>query len=208
MTRRRRHFSAMHGSRAGKPGCTRRHLTCCRSMPRRIATPNRQRTKTPEIDRLTTTAQKSGHDSFALLAASASTQTDEVMARDFPQFDVLASLEGRDDPELIERLMPEVLLANSNIVGIYSSAAGNEGLIRFFEQQEPKHKPIVIAHELTPLSRKALASGAFDAVISQDSGHLVRSAVRVMRANSDKTPINIAQERIRIDVYLKENMPP
>jgi len=29
-----------------------------------------------------------------------------------------------------------------------------------------------------------------------------------MRANSDNMPINMAQERIRIDVYLKENMPP
>jgi len=28
-----------------------------------------------------------------------------------------------------------------------------------------------------------------------------------MRAKIDKRPINTAQERIRIDVYLKENMP-
>ncbi|MEM7615295.1 MAG: LacI family transcriptional regulator, partial [Pseudomonadota bacterium] len=41
----------------------------------------------------------------------------------------------------------------------------------------------------------------------QDAGHLVRSAVRIMRANTDKLPINSAQERIRIDVYLKENLP-
>jgi LacI family transcriptional regulator len=56
------------------------------------------------------------------------------------------------------------------------------------------------------LSRSALSQGRFDAVISQDSGHLVRSAVRIMRANSDRMPINPAQERIRIDIYLKENM--
>jgi LacI family transcriptional regulator len=29
-----------------------------------------------------------------------------------------------------------------------------------------------------------------------------------MRAASDDTPINLAQERIRIDIYLKENLPP
>jgi len=133
---------------------------------------------------------------------------DEVMGRDFPHLDVLASLEGRDDPNLIERLLPEVLSDNSNVIGIYSSAAGNEGLLRFFETQHTGQKPVVVAHELTPLSRNALTSGLFDAVISQDSGHLVRSAVRIMRANSDHMPINMAQERIRIDVYLKENMPP
>ncbi|MEP4198440.1 MAG: LacI family DNA-binding transcriptional regulator [Aliishimia sp.] len=133
---------------------------------------------------------------------------DEVMARDFPHLNVLASLEGRDDADLIARLMPHVMDEHANVIGIYSSAAGNEGLLRYFRPLSPADKPAIVAHELTPLSRDALAVGLFDAVISQDSGHLVRSAVRVMRAKSDKMPINIAQERIRIDIYLKENMPP
>ncbi len=132
---------------------------------------------------------------------------DEVMARDFPALEVLASLEGRDDPELIQRLLPRAMAAGGDVVGIYSSAAGNAGLVRYFETQCLAKKPVVIAHELTPLSREALAKGVFDAVISQDAGHLVRSAVRVMRAQRDALPINPAQERIRIDVYLKENMP-
>lgn len=132
---------------------------------------------------------------------------DEVMARDFPQLKVLASLEGRDDPDLIERLLPQAFRSASDIVGIYSSAAGNAGLIRFFSDWEGE-TPIIIAHELTPLSRKALSSGLFDTVISQDAGHLIRSAVRIMRAHSDRIPINLTQERIRIDVYLKENLPP
>lgn len=131
---------------------------------------------------------------------------DEVMARDFPHLDVLASLEGRDDPDLIEKLLADVM-SHTTIAGIYASAAGNEGLLRFFKSQATA-APVIIAHELTPLSRAALESGLFDAVISQDSGHLVRSAVRVMRAKSDNMPINTAQERIRIDVYLRENMPP
>lgn len=132
---------------------------------------------------------------------------DEVMARDFPHLTVLASLEGRDDPKLIAKLLPQALEQKTNIVGIYSSAAGNAGLMQYFENSGLP-TPVIIAHELTPLSRVALAKGIFDAVISQDAGHLVRSAVRIMRANSDAIPINLAQERIRIDVYLKENLPP
>ncbi|UWR23326.1 LacI family DNA-binding transcriptional regulator [Sulfitobacter sp. S190] len=133
---------------------------------------------------------------------------DEVMARDFPHLAVLASLEGRDDPDLIQRLLPGAFEDNPDIVGIYSSAAGNDGLLRYFAQHPMPNRPVVVAHELTPLSRDALAKGVFDCVISQDAGHLVRSAVRIMRANSDRLPINLAQERIRIDIYLKENMPP
>ncbi len=133
---------------------------------------------------------------------------DETMARDFPHLDILASLEGRDDPDLIQRLLPDALQDNPDVIGIYSSAAGNDGLLRHFATHKPLRRPVVVAHELTPLSRKALQDGIFDAVISQDAGHLVRSAVRIMRANSDQMPINLAQERIRIDIYLKENMPP
>lgn len=133
---------------------------------------------------------------------------DEIMARDFPQLTVMASLEGRDDPDLIERLLPQAFSSTREIVGIYSSAAGNAGLIRHFARYPAAQPPVIIAHELTPLSRIALGKGLFDAVISQDSGHLVRSAVRIMRAHSDSAPINMAQERIRIDVYLKENLPP
>ena len=80
-------------------------------------------------------------------------------------------------------------------------------LLRFFEANPLEQRPVVVAHELTQLSRNALLSGLFDAVLSQDTGHLVRSAVRIMRAKSDRMPIYTAQERIRIDVYLKENMP-
>ncbi|MEM9434393.1 MAG: LacI family DNA-binding transcriptional regulator [Pseudomonadota bacterium] len=132
---------------------------------------------------------------------------DEIMASDFPHLQILASLEGRDDPDLIERLLPPTFEENPNIVGIYSSAAGNEGLLKFLQPARLDPKPVVIAHELTPLSRRALDEKLFDAVIGQDSGHLVRSAVRILRAKCDQMPINAAQERIRIDVYLKENMP-
>lgn len=133
---------------------------------------------------------------------------DEIMAKDFPEFEILASLEGRDDPELLERLLPVAFEANPDINGIYSSAAGNAGLLSFLRERQFERKIVVVAHELTPLSREALELGVFDAVITQDAGHLVRSAVRVLRAKSDSVPINPAQELVRIDVYLKENIPP
>ncbi len=133
---------------------------------------------------------------------------DLVIAEDFPHLDVVASVEGRDDPDLIYKMMPEIFETYPDIVGIYSSAAGNAGLIQFLSDSKVSTDLVIIAHELTPLSRDALSRGTFDALISQDSGHLVRSAVRLLRATSDKVPFNKAQERIRIDIYLKENLPP
>lgn len=132
---------------------------------------------------------------------------DALIGAEFPDLDVVASIEGRDDPELILKLLPDVFAAYPDIRGIYSSAAGNPGLIRFLEEHKPGEHLVVIAHELTPTSRGALASGVFDAIISQDSGHLVRSAVRLLKATADQVPFDSTQERIRIDIYLRENMP-
>ncbi|GAA6160198.1 LacI family DNA-binding transcriptional regulator [Ruegeria sp. HU-ET01832] len=133
---------------------------------------------------------------------------DLVVAEEFPHLEVVASVEGRDDPDLIYTMMPEIFETYPDLVGIYSSAAGNAGLIQFLSENKLSKDLVIIAHELTPLSREALTLGTFDALISQDTGHIVRSAVRLLRATSDKVPFNKAQERIRIDIYLKENLPP
>ncbi|MBY6084645.1 LacI family DNA-binding transcriptional regulator [Ruegeria arenilitoris] len=133
---------------------------------------------------------------------------DLVVAEEFPHLEVVASVEGRDDPDLIYKMMPEIFETYPDLVGIYSSAAGNAGLIQFLSENKLSKDLVIIAHELTPLSREALKLGTFDALISQDTGHIVRSAVRLLRATSDKVPFNKAQERIRIDIYLRENLPP
>lgn len=132
---------------------------------------------------------------------------DALMSEEFPNLDVVASIEGRDDPDLIRQMLPEVFASYPNLRGIYSSAAGNPGLIRFLEETGPYPDLAVVAHELTPASRAALQSGTFDAIINQDTGHIIRSATRLLRATVDKAPFDQTQERIRIDIYLKENLP-
>lgn len=132
---------------------------------------------------------------------------DAVMSAEFPGLEVVASIEGRDDPELIRELLPDVFDAYPDICGIYSSAAGNPGLIQYLEDTGRNEDLVVVAHELTPGSRIALASGVFDAIISQDTGHLVRSATRLLKATADRAPFDQTQERIRIDIYLRENIP-
>ncbi len=133
---------------------------------------------------------------------------DAVMADQYAELEVAATIEGRDDPNLIRSILPEVFSQHDDIVGIYSSAAGNGGLIEFLENRPQSKHVAVIAHELTQTTRNALAEGTFDALISQDSGHIVRSAIRVLKSAADDVPIDPRQERIRIDIYISENLPP
>lgn len=83
--------------------------------------------------------------------------------------------------------------------------AGNRGLINVLSADTRKGR-VVIAHELTEHTRHALNAGILDAIIHQDAGHEVRSALRVLKAKIEKIPLAAGQDTIRIEIYLKENL--
>ena len=132
---------------------------------------------------------------------------DLVMATEFPTIEVLPSVECWDNSETVVEIVPPLLQRYPDIAGIYSLGAGNRGLISVLENIKEKQCISVVAQELTNPTRNALEKGLFDAVISQDFGHTVRSAVRIMRARSDNLEVNPSQERIRTEIIMKENLP-
>jgi LacI family transcriptional regulator len=125
-----------------------------------------------------------------------------------PGLEILPVMESQDDPARVHDLLSRQLQRAPGIAGIYNLGAGNRGLIRALrEHRAVRKRPVVIAHELTPFTHAALADGLIDAVLNQDPGHEVRSAIRVMKAKADGLPVIDAQERIRIDIFLKDNLP-
>jgi LacI family transcriptional regulator len=131
---------------------------------------------------------------------------DAVLARDFPAVEALPSLEGHDDPALIARVVAAQLAAFPDIAGVYALGTGVRALGAAL--RAAPRRPVLIAHELTRHSRAGLLSGAIDAVITQNLGHIARSALRVLRAKRDRAAIDPAQERIRIEIVIRENLPP
>ncbi|MTH95455.1 LacI family DNA-binding transcriptional regulator [Roseibium sp. RKSG952] len=132
----------------------------------------------------------------------------DVIGRDFPHLKLLKVREGRDDNARSRSLLKELLETRPDIVGLYNIGAGNRGAILALEELDKARDTAFVTHELTPYTREALTSGTINALISQDPGHEVRSAVRVLKALCDKSPIVAGQERIGIDVFLKDNLPP
>ncbi|MBY5335048.1 LacI family DNA-binding transcriptional regulator [Rhizobium leguminosarum] len=129
-----------------------------------------------------------------------------VMAQEFPDLAILPVLEGRDDPEVAHMLVADAL-GNAGIIGVYSLGAGNRGLIRALKEKAVDRILTVIAHELTAHTRAALIDNTIDAILNQDAGHEVRSAIRVLKAKADGLAVIEAQERIRLDIFLKDNLP-
>jgi LacI family transcriptional regulator len=124
-----------------------------------------------------------------------------------PALSLLPVLESQDDSAMVHALATQTL-SRSDLAGIYNLGAGNRGLARALGERRPgTARPVVIAHELTPFTRKALNDDLIDAILNQDPGHEVRSAIRVLKARADGVAVIAAQERIRIDIFLKDNLP-
>lgn len=132
---------------------------------------------------------------------------EQVLGHEFPKLKVLPVRQVRDESQRVEQAARQLLRENPDLVGIYHAGGGTQGLISALEG-EPKRKDLVcIAHELTPHTRRALIKGTIAAVINQDPGHEARSAVRVLLAHAEDAPLLMEQERIRIDVFIRDNLP-
>jgi LacI family transcriptional regulator len=132
---------------------------------------------------------------------------EQVISRDFPNLQLLPVREGRDDDGRAEELAATLLAEHGDLVGIYSAGAGNGGIVAALENAGRARDVVFIAHELTPFSRRHLIRGTIDAIINQDPGHEARSATRLLMAEREGIPIYPGQERIRIDIFLRENLP-
>ena len=131
----------------------------------------------------------------------------QVLSAEYPRFTVLPVLEGRDDPARNRAHAASLLAAYPDLVGIYNIGAGNEGIASALTEAGRARQVVWIAHELSAETRSLLLCDIVAAVIDQNAGHEARSAARVMLARCTGAPINPDQERIRIDIFLRDNLP-
>jgi LacI family transcriptional regulator len=131
----------------------------------------------------------------------------QILSSDYPELTALPALEGRDDSARTRELMAALLERHPDLLGIYSAGAGNRGIAAALEAAGRTRDIVWIAHELTQHTRRFLLHGTIDAIINQDPGHEARSAARILLAHCRAEPIVADQERIRIDIFLANNLP-
>src|SRR5450755_3221154 len=131
----------------------------------------------------------------------------QVIAAEHPLLKLLAPVEGHDDPAETGPLIARLLKRERELAGLYSIGAGNRGIDAALQASSRADDIVWVCHELTAHTRRALLDGVADAVINQDAGHEVRSAVRVALARLGGERVVAAQERIRIDIFVKDNLP-
>jgi LacI family transcriptional regulator len=131
----------------------------------------------------------------------------QVVTGEYPGLAVLPVREGRDDNARNRTLTERLLAEHPDIIGLYNVGAGNEGVAEVLEGAGRATDIVWIAHELSAESRRLLVCGVADAIISQDAGHEARSAARMLLARCAGEAIIPEQEVIRIEVFLRDNIP-
>ncbi len=132
---------------------------------------------------------------------------ESIMARHAPRLRVCPSMETRGDAQRTARILRAALRSNAPVVGLYLLHHDIKDIMHTLETDGHAKNTVIIGHELTPHTRARLLDGTMDAVITQDVGHLVRSSIRILRARADGVDTVESQERIRIEITLRENMP-
>lgn len=131
---------------------------------------------------------------------------DNVIHESFPHLQVLPSLETHSDTARTRRVLSRALQHNKNVVGIYLMSSEARAPTTCIAEFASLENMVVVAHERTPFSVAALETGKIDAVIAQNPGHAVRSAVRLLRARADgREPVR-SQDQLRIEILLKDNL--
>ncbi len=132
---------------------------------------------------------------------------DAIMEKYDTRLNVGPSMETYGDPQRSEEVVKMALLSQTPVVGIYLMHHDIRKAMQVIEEMDMAQKAVIIGHELTSLTRARLIDGAMDAVITQDVGHLVRSSIRVLGSKITRVSPVASQERIRIEIILRENMP-
>ena len=132
---------------------------------------------------------------------------DEVLHDEFPDLAATPTIETYGDGARTLQVLGNAMAGAADLRAIYLMGSAPAAAIAALDALDVGAECVVVAHELTGVTRQGLLSGRLSAVITQDVGHLVRSALRILRSISDNSATVDAQERIRIEILLRTNLP-
>lgn len=131
---------------------------------------------------------------------------DDVINNSFPWLTALPSIETYGSVERARQVIGTAVRHNRETVAIYILASEARVPLEILKSVTALQSIVIIAHERTPYTEAALRNGTLDGLITQNPGHLVRSAIRKMRAMADGRKILESQEKIRVEILLKTNL--
>lgn len=131
---------------------------------------------------------------------------DQVLGRRFPGLSALPTLETHGNAARADAIIAAACRNFHDIVGIYMMSSEAAMPLDAILRHGAAAARTIVAHERTARTVELLKDDVIDALIVQNPGHVVRSAVRLLKGRCDGRAPLASQEDIRIEILLKENL--
>ena len=124
-----------------------------------------------------------------------------------PEFQLLEPIINLDDERIAYEAITGMVKANPDLVGIYVSGGGQEGLIRALRERQSGPKLIAICNELTVAIRAALHDGVVDLALGTPIAAISKRVVELMAkaANGSSIP-HLPPILLPPEIYMSENI--
>lgn len=130
----------------------------------------------------------------------------EVLHKKYPNLTALPSLETHGDERRTQDIITRAFQHHDDILAVYVVSAEARTPISKIALNCELENIVTVVHERTPFTEQSLKDEKIDAVIAQNPGHAVRSATRILRARMENREPVVGQEKIRIEILVKENL--
>lgn len=128
-----------------------------------------------------------------------------ILAEEFPNLNIVALREMRDDREQAFREASALLDRHADLAAIYNIGAGNTGIARALKERGREKEVVFIGHEATDDNKALLLDGTIDAVIDQNPRVEAREALNILRHSIRGEGYDYHAPRLQI--VFRENIP-
>jgi len=131
---------------------------------------------------------------------------DEVLNTQFPNLVALPTLETYANETRTRQVISRILEHEKDVVAVYVLSSEARVPVTHMAHYRDLSSLVIVVHERTPFNEQSLKDEHIDAILAQNPGNAVRSALRILRARSEQRISEATQERLRIEIVLKDNL--
>lgn len=124
-----------------------------------------------------------------------------------PQFTLLEPIVNLDDDQIAYEAIRDMVIKNRDLVGIYVTGGGQEGLITALRESGRAQDIIAVCNELTATTRSALIDGTVDLILSHPTIIMADRLVKMMiKACNASEPRHLPPLLFPADIHISENI--
>ena len=124
-----------------------------------------------------------------------------------PQFQLMEPIVNLDDDAIAYEAICKMTKENSDLVGIYVSGGGQEGLVRALRERGAAPKIVAVCNELTAVTREALHDGVVDVSLGTPIATISKRLVEMMiKAAAVPDGLRLAPLLLPPDILISENI--